>query len=221
MSDKWILKSTDYINTLVVDHAGIAVPDKYTDLDSDGFYHYVGGYRALRAIAAWYRRHWIACNGYNPIYTERLYADGRLARDLMHCDRLQSITYKIIAHFGMAERVLMVLERASDDRPARDRTIWIVNEGLQGGYLPNVSSAFETKAAALDYMRDRAASAREDGYTVTGSARAGWYSLNDNESIELDSMLASVAIADFAAVGIDAAGWDFAYLVERLNDNGM
>jgi hypothetical protein len=63
-------------------------------------------------------------------------------------------------------------------------SIYIVHEGLTGGYLPDQSSYFSTKREALSYMRDRANDARNNGYRVSGSASRGYYDLSDPEKSE-------------------------------------
>ena len=101
------------------------------------------------------------------------------------------------------------------------RKIWIVQEGLAGGYMPNNLSFFATKHEAQSYMLNRKESAIDEGYTVTGSAKDGYYSLmpdgaseyNCGESITLDYELA----------GSYVPGWvnkydSFAELIQDMND---
>lgn len=57
---------------------------------------YTGSYRDCSKMAGWIRRYFISVNQYNPIRVDRT-AD--------------KITYRIIAHFGMLETVLLTINK--------------------------------------------------------------------------------------------------------------
>lgn len=106
-------------------------------------------------------------------------------------------------------------------RNKRHSNLYVVFEGLQGGYLPNVVSYFSTKTGAMDYMVWRARDARDNGYKVCGAAQDGWYAIGEHEEITLDYAPIDSFVSDLAAVGIDASGWDLETLIQYLNDQSM
>ena len=86
-----------------------------------------------------------------------------------------------------------------------NKRVYVVVEGMEGGYLPNVASYFRTKSAAQSYMTDQTVNARDQGYTVKGSARSGLYTLTPEDASEnaLDDLI-ELSETTLGALGIDS-----------------
>ncbi len=57
--------------------------------------------------------------------------------------------------------------------------------GLAGMYMPNDNTVCRTRREAEACARDTAARFRDDGDRVSGSARAGYYTVGESECIEI------------------------------------
>ncbi len=57
--------------------------------------------------------------------------------------------------------------------------------GLQGCYMPDSNEVFTSKAEARRYAAWLAKDAREAGYKVVGSAKAGLYLVGEHHMIEI------------------------------------
>jgi hypothetical protein len=64
-------------------------------------------------------------------------------------------------------------------------THYHVLQGLAGCYMPNDNAVFRTVREARSCAAEYARTARDDGYTVSGSARSGYYAVGDAECIEV------------------------------------
>jgi hypothetical protein len=62
--------------------------------------------------------------------------------------------------------------------------IYVVREGLNGGYLPDSLTFFARKREAQAYMVDRANQLRDEDMRVLGSARKGWYDYTPRDASE-------------------------------------
>lgn len=60
-----------------------------------------------------------------------------------------------------------------------------VLQGLAGLYMPNTNDVFKSRREAEKSSAWNASNARKEGYKVTGSARAGYYSVGEHECIEI------------------------------------
>lgn len=104
----------------------------------------------------------------------------------------------------------------------RLKTVHVVREGMQGGYMPDSLAFFATKSGARAYMVDQAKNARAEGMKVYGSAQDGYYSIQDPDasiyhtgnSIVLDSIN-----ADMYVTNIPAEVKTMDDLVQYLNDH--
>lgn len=102
------------------------------------------------------------------------------------------------------------------------RTVYVVREGMQGGYMPNALSFFASKRAAMGYMVNLKQSALDDGYTVSGSARDGYYELMPSDASDYtlgDCIVLDSVNAGMYDVNLDAEFSSFGDLIQHLNDN--
>lgn len=59
---------------------------------------------------------------------------------------------------------------------------YAVCQGMQGGYMPNNVWNFRTKKEAQDCAVEWANESRDSGYDVTGSARSGYYDIQEPDA---------------------------------------
>ena len=76
------------------------------------------------------------------------------------------------------------LEQVADSRDA-DASHFHVLSGLAGGYLPNENQVYRTRAKAEEAARELADQFREDGERVSGSAKAGFFTVGKHQYIEI------------------------------------
>jgi hypothetical protein len=69
--------------------------------------------------------------------------------------------------------------------------------GLCGLYMPDENHVYESRKEAEDGARELVKQFRDDGETVTGSARAGYYQVGESYCIEITGCDEADCLRDF------------------------
>jgi hypothetical protein len=101
--------------------------------------------------------------------------------------------------------------------------VYVVREGMTGGYLPDSLTFFARKREAQAYMVDRANQLRDEDMRVLGSARKGWYDYTPRDASEyhLGNSIALNTV-NSNMYGVNIQDEDFSTiddLVQYLNDH--
>jgi hypothetical protein len=107
---------------------------------------------------------------------------------LLALKTLGYLTVREQSHLRMAsdmeEELNATLEQVAELRDAEPAHFHVLT-GLAGGYMPNDNHVYSTRAEAEDAAHDLAEEFREQGETVSGSAKDGFFTVGKNEYIEV------------------------------------
>lgn len=102
------------------------------------------------------------------------------------------------------------------------KTVYVVRQGMNGGYMSDSLAFFATKRDAQGYMINLKYEALDEDYKVTGSARDGWYALMPSDSSENtlgNSIILDSVNADMYRANLSAQFETMDELVDHLNQH--